>query len=319
MSCTDIFFPPEPSNTPEDNFEIFWNDFDRYYPFFEYKHLQWDSIYRVKRPLITPATSDAELFTHLDDMIQYLRDGHADLQTGTSQSFFDFAGKYPANQLAAVPSYVTLRVKNKKLSYGMIGSDIGYLFIRSFGGTQPEFDQVDAILRELKSHPLKGLIVDIRGNGGGSDTYSRQVAGRFADRASVYSYVRYKAGPAHNAFGEWIPKSIEPGGEHFPGKVVVLTNRRVFSAAEDFLLAMRELPTVTVVGDTTGGGSGNPLQRFLPNGWRFRVPRWQQVDVRFVHYEGIGLYPDIPIWISPDDFAAGRDTILETAIEELRK
>ena len=48
-------------NTPINNFEIFWNEFDRYYSYFDYKNVDWDSLYTVFKPKITSNTSDNEL------------------------------------------------------------------------------------------------------------------------------------------------------------------------------------------------------------------------------------------------------------------
>jgi C-terminal processing protease CtpA/Prc len=99
--------------------------------------------------------------------------------------------------------------------------------------------------------------------------------------------------------------------------VAVLTNRRCFSATEEFVLAMKVLPHVVVVGDTTGGGIGNPLYRELPNGWVYQVPRWIEFTPEMTIIEGVGLAPDFPVSISKADSDRGRDTILEEAIRLL--
>jgi C-terminal processing protease CtpA/Prc len=99
---------------------------------------------------------------------------------------------------------------------------------------------------------------------------------------------------------------------------MVLTNRGVYSASEDFVLAMRATKA-TIVGDTTGGGSGNPLIKALPNGWIYRIPRWQQVTPEMKSYEGTGITPDIAVWISKPDSLAKKDTILERAMMEIRQ
>lgn len=97
--------------------------------------------------------------------------------------------------------------------------------------------------------------------------------------------------------------------------MAVLTNRGVYSAAEDFVLAMRALPQVRTVGDTTGGGSGNPIARELPNGWVLHVPRWQVWAADGTFFEGVGLAPDLPVQMTDADRARGRDTILERALQ----
>ena len=81
----------------------------------------------------------------------------------------------------------------------------------------------------------------------------------------------------------------------------------------------KSFPYVTTVGDTSGGGSGNPLILQLPNQWTYWVPRWIEYTADLKIYEGIGLRPDIPVWISKADSLAGRDAILERALQILRR
>jgi hypothetical protein len=94
-------------------------------------------------------------------------------------------------------------------------------------------------------------------------------------------------------------------------------NHGLFSAAETFVLAMRTRPDVTFVGDSTGGGSGNPIPRELPNRWVLWVSRWQVTTPGGSWYEGIGLAPDVLESVSEQDLARARDPILERAIELL--
>jgi hypothetical protein len=103
----------------------------------------------------------------------------------------------------------------------------------------------------------------------------------------------------------------------YDGPIVVLQNRGLFSAAETFVLAMRTRPDVTFVGDSTGGGSGNPIPRELPNRWVLWVSRWQVTTPGGSWYEGIGLAPDVLESVSEQDLARARDPILERAIELL--
>ncbi len=63
--CDSMIFEPDPANTPENNFEIFWKDFDRYYAQFTVRHIDWDSVYALYRPQISPSTSDRQLFDYI--------------------------------------------------------------------------------------------------------------------------------------------------------------------------------------------------------------------------------------------------------------
>ena len=74
------------------------------------------------------------------------------------------------------------------------------------------------------------------------------------------------------------------------------------------------LPTGAVLGATTGGGSGKPTQRELPNGWTFQLSRWIEWTPDGTTYEGVGLEPEIVVDITLIDQERGRDTILDWAV-----
>jgi C-terminal processing protease CtpA/Prc len=93
---------------------------------------------------------------------------------------------------------------------------------------------------------------------------------------------------------------------------VVLTNRHVFSAANEFVMYMKELPNVSVVGDHTGGGAGMPFSSSLPNGWTVRFSAVPMYDARKVSCEH-GIEPDYHVEMTDADFARGKDTIIEFA------
>ena len=66
--CEKIFFEDDPENTPDNNFEIFWTDFDRYYAQFNIRNIDWDSIYTVYKPQISSNISDRQLFNILSEI-----------------------------------------------------------------------------------------------------------------------------------------------------------------------------------------------------------------------------------------------------------
>jgi C-terminal processing protease CtpA/Prc len=176
---------------------------------------------------------------------------------------------------------------------------------------------IDDILSQWKDK--KGIIIDVRGNSGGNWINAETIAGRFADRSRIYSFRRQKTGPGKDDFSSWKSSSVEPKGSHqFLKPVVVLTSRATSSSAEMFVMAMQVLPNVTIVGDTTGGGVGNPIYRELPNGWTFRLSTEIAADAQGRVMEGVGVFPDIPIVTTVVDSANGIDRILERGIEILK-
>jgi len=321
VGCADVLLPPDPAADPVAVARAAWREVDQYYPWFALKGVDWDAVGGEYLPRVSAATSDTELFATLIEMLGRLRDGHLSLASpGHRYAWDGWFADYPVNyEPYAAARYFQAPVgaaRGGVVSWARLRERVGYVRIPSFGA-RGVGDGVDAALSALAAvGPMDGIVVDVRSNGGGSDTQSEAAAGRFLENAAVYRRIRYKSGPGHEDFGPELTSTVSPqGAQRFTGQVVVLQNRGVFSAAEDFILAMRTRADVTFIGDTTGGGSGNPLARELPNGWILSVPRWRQVTADGRVYEGIGLAPDL--FASTPDPASGEDRILERAIQFL--
>lgn len=323
----DVTFTPSPVATnlsPTANFDALWKEFDTRYSFFEIKKINWDSLNAVYRPQVTSQTSDNQLFQIMSQLLANLKDGHVNLASPfASYNYNGWYARYPTNFLGlnVVMHYLTADygfMAGGLMRYGKVSNDIGYLYIgpNLMGDYNVWSQAIDVIIDSLKT--MKGIIVDIRNNGGGNDGLGAIVASRFADQQRVYSYVRWRNGLKHSDFTDYQASTIAPQGiRQFRGPVALLTNRRCFSSAEGTILMFHALPNVTSIGDTTGGGSANPIVLQLPNGWSYRVSRWIQYTAQKTVFEGIGLPPDIPVTISAADSVAGRDVILERAIQRL--
>jgi hypothetical protein len=321
LSC-DLLVGPDPENSPQNNFDILWHEFDHYYSFFVYKGINWDSLYAVYRPQVNNTTGDGQLFAVMSSLLSNLKDGHVNLYARTSTfSYTDWYTRYPRNLNFNDVKQNYLKNQFRVTSggtflYGKVADSVGYIYIGSFGGGN--YQAIDDILAEYQG--LKALIIDVRFNGGGNSNNADLVAQRFFDQRRLVSYIQWRNGPKHSDFTDFIPIYLDPDGPvRFTKPVAVLTNRLCFSSTESFILSMMTLPNVSLVGDTTGGGSGNPLFRELPNGWTYRIPRWIEYTADRKPYEGIGIPPKYPVWISKADSLAGRDTILDTALQLLSK
>ena len=191
----------------------------------------------------------------------------------------------------------------------------GYVHISGFSGNPYGFD---TILDFFKS--MNGIIIDVRNNGGGLSEIRDNVASRFVEKKMIYRYLKWRNGPGHNDFTELEPQYIEPSSKwKFTKPVAVLTNRGCVSAGEMFVLIMKNLPNVTVIGDTTPGTVGSILTRELPNGWLYRMPASMTLTLDHEIVEGKGIAPDIYVTFSVDDAINQRDPILEKAIEVLNE
>lgn len=321
LSCSDFLVGPDPDNTPENNFEILWNEFDKYYPFFESKKIDWDSLHNEFYSQINDNTTDVELFNIISDMTDRLKDLHIDILTPIgNHKYHTQNSKYYSLDIIKSNYLTDYRIiQNGNINYGNISDDIGYFNIASFSTnySRNSFENnINVILEHFSNK--SGIIIDVRNNGGGNSENADKVAERFADKKILHSYSLYRNGKEHSDFTDPRAVYIEPGGANqYEGLVVLLTNRNCFSTAEHFILEMRVLPNVTVIGDSSGGSMGSPFYRELPNGWAYRLPRALRIDYNKILYEDIGIPPDILQKQTEIDSINGVDKILEKAIQYL--
>ena len=308
---------------PEKNLQILWNEFDRHYVFFLSKNVNWQALYDIYAPQVTDQTDNAELFAILSSMLTHLNDVHVTLTMPFKN--FNSANRRPGGTLNL--DFVKSKYLNagfqttgdRFFTSGQISDAIGYLHIASFSirNGSAWVDAIDPIVSEFFDH--KGLIVDVRGNNGGSSRNVDAIVGRFADQKRVSALVQRRDGSRHSDFGRITKKYVKPAGDkQFTKSIIVLTDRQVISSGEYFVLAMKQFPYVRTVGDTTFGGQGSPTRKKLPNGWEYKVStgKWSSADN--VLYEDIGVPPDIPVAVSPSDSVMGRDSVIEMAIQLLK-
>ena len=328
--CEKIFFEDDPADTPEDNFEIFWSGFNKFYPFFEIKNIDWDSIYTLYRPKIKDGTTRAELQQVFTSMIKLMDDYHVKLVTEDgiiqSKSFPSSSEYYSASRIYPQNYLNSFQSNQQNINYwSVINSNIGYISINTFGtkGNNPfvfsddSFLVIDKILEEFKNK--EGIIIDLRWNAGGYPSNVETVVNRFADEKRLYISVCSKNGLGHNDYSNWLNYYIEPKGLfQYKKPLVVLTSRLTGSAAEWFTLAIKTLPYATTIGDTTAGGFSPQITREMPNGWSFCLSTKIVMSAEKIIYEGIGIPPDIPVQNKKNDFDNKRDSILERAIEIIK-
>ena len=317
QSCVKEELPA--SNTPEGNFEALWQLMDRHYCFFDYKQqaigVDWDEVHTRYAQKIHPKMSRMQLFEVLAQMIGELRDGHVNLgasfDVGRNWSYYE---DYPRNFSAdLIEDYLGTGSDYKiaaGLEYRILDDHIGYVRCSSFEYSIGD-GNIDYLLHAVAS--CHGLIIDVRDNGGGLLTSSRTFASHFTNEKELVGYIYHKTGPGHNDFSSPEPEYVEPSdGIRWQKPVVVLTNRACYSATNDFVKCMKRFPLVTVLGDSTGGGSGMPFMQELPNGWSVRYSAVVAIDADCQHTE-FGIAPDTLVSLDSQDRLRGRDTLIEAA------
>ena len=314
FSCVDT---DEQTDTPTGNFEALWQIIDEHYCFFDYKQheygLDWNAVYNKYKVRVSDRMTSDQLFEVLTDMLAELRDGHVNLSSSMDYGrYWAWHEAYPQNFSDTLERrYLGTDYKIAAgLKYRVLDDNIGYIRYESFLQSIGE-GNLDDCLTYLAL--CRGLIIDIRNNGGGDLTTAERLAGRFVQEKTLVSYMQHKTGKGHNDFSSLEARYLEPSSNirwHKP--VCVLTNRSVFSAANDFAVMMHTLPNVKLVGDHTGGGSGMPMSNSLPNGWSVRYSACPMYDAKKQQTE-FGIDPDIKAALTDEATAQGIDLIIEAA------
>ncbi len=120
---------------------------------------------------------------------------------------------------------------------------------------------VEKILKRLVTEKIDGLILDLRGNGGGSLEEVRRMTGFFTGGGPV---VQVK-----NTLGQVQVKDADAGKPIYNGPMVVMTDKNSASASEILAGALQDFNRAVVVGDSTTFGKGTVQQpidigRMLP-------------------------------------------------------
>lgn len=205
---------------------------------------------------------------------------------------------------------------NASVCTGRFPDGIGYLYIGDLVHVSPaDFDPAFRAI-EAAAREERGLILDLRGNKGGSDLAAEQIAGCFVEQPVVFGKYSLRRG---EEFTESKERLLAPNPKtKFRAPVVVLIGRGAISSAESFALMMKAVPGSVLMGDPTAGCSGNPQPVDLGNGVTAFVPRWRNLRPDGSCIEGEGVLPDIALKTKKWDFR-DKDPVLEAALAHLRK
>lgn len=243
-----------------------------------------------------------------------LRDVSADiLRSNSSVITIDFISSdakeksksinlYPKSSLDVYQWYR----RDKAESYEMLDDNIGYVTLASIKDSD-----ISKIKDEFKD--TKGIVIDIRNYPSTFVPFS--LGGYFV--SSPTPFVKFTSGNINNpgefAFGNNL---VIPSQETtYKGKLVVLVNELSQSQAEYTAMAFRAGDNTTVIGSTTAGADGNVSTILLPGGLRTMI---SGIGVNYPNgqeTQRVGIVPDIEVKPTIAGLRAGRDELLDKAIE----
>lgn len=268
----------------------------------------FDLIQTLRRVLAPHYELPANIMADADQQTQIaaLLDGHDD----PNLRLFTPIGVFPtpdpnaqtqrATQIAATQQVIGTplhHIDQTGLAYATLPDGRGYVLILDLAITPPFATRpgpamasaFDVIATALSDAPA--LILDLRFASSGSQTGAFGIAGHFtADMQPVFT--------AHSPASDLPPfaASLLPFDDSpLTQPVYLLTSPATAHAAELLILALRDLPQVTLIGSPTAGAPGQPQALTLPDGATLTYSHQTITDPNGVQITGRGIPADLPL------------------------
>lgn len=189
-----------------------------------------------------------------------------------------------------------------------LADGIGYIRFTTF---------IDALNKKIRAaiesmHDAPGLVIDLRGNGGGDDSVAIKMAGMLFDKQTQLMITKTRKGDDKYY-------QAKPQKNAFTGPVVILVDEGSGSASEQFAAGMQESGRAVVIGKTTMGEDMDADLTKLPTGaymvYAYGLPR----TPKGVVVEGRGVIPNTEVALSRAELLKGNDSQLNAAIEYIQK
>ena len=314
-------FAAETAITNEKAGEIFdrvWTTFDRVYAMFAIKpDIDWDQLKEDYRPKAIQTKDNQQLAGVINEMLIELNDLHVHVQCdGTTLAGFHRDRPLNASVQAIEHLVGKTSTEGSGLNWAVTDDNVGYIRVNALSDVATITSFAD-VLYEMDN--TRGLVIDLRFNGGGDEKMAQQMAGHFLDKERTYAMSQYRTGPRRNEISEPRPRRFQPSRDFsYTRPVVVLQGQKTMSSAEAFVLMLKQCPNVTTMGDRTAGSSGNPMRLPCGSGIVVNIPRWNPLDADGKTFDTIGVSPDKPIKAKPREFTATEDPVISAALKHLR-
>lgn len=308
--------------TPEQNkaaLDMLRKAIDESYSYRDLRGVDWGKAFAEAEAGLLKSDSAAAFARCVGRLLAKAKDIHVSVLVGDAPvPVFRHNAKPNFDKDAASKAVPGFAQRNACVSTGKFDDGIGYILLPSWSldckeGLTAAFEALGEFT------DAKALIVDVRPNGGGSETLAQEFAGCFAEKSVVYSKHRNRDVSQSDGFTAIRERVLEPNKArpHFKGKVAVLIGPTNMSSNESFILMMKQCGA-TLVGAKTYGSSGNPKPHELSNGVTVMLPSWQDMLPDGSPLEGKGVPPDVAVKAEAGDFKKG-DPVIEAALKVLRK
>ena len=188
----------------------------------------------------------------------------------------------------------------------LLHGDVAYVQLSGFfpGAADLVLQTISSLASGAKLH---GLILDLRGNGGGEPAEVSRLLGAFTHGAAY----TYDCDVHGSCAARYTDRSVQL--LHLP--LVVLTDRNCVSACEAFSGAVKDLRLGTLVGTRTAGIVSGPADSYLLNdGSLLGLPARHELGAHHELINGIGVAPDYYLPLTAQDLSTGHDPDITKAL-----
>lgn len=277
----------------------------------QFNGVDWRDARQRYRPKIETARSAGQAVTLIRQMLAELRSSHLE--------FFAIPGKTPNPSSEVEPA---TNSATPAASWRRISPSVGYLKINRFEDGAPNLALIDRAFAELSDLP--NLVIDVRGNPGGSLGIAMRVGDYIFPKKTPIGYFVTRSGlaargvqsidgvdsskfPVYSDYDLQSFKtelnrtggiSVATGGrapQQYGGRIVLLIDEKGFSTTEAFAAVIKETSAATLIGRRTAGGMLGADYFPLKGGWMLTIPVRDFRTPKGVLVEGKGVEPDITV------------------------
>lgn len=185
---------------------------------------------------------------------------------------------------------------------------IGYIRFTQF--IAPLGKKIEAAIESM--HDAPGMIIDLRGNGGGDDSVAIKMANHFFDKRTQLMITRTRKGDLNYY-------RARPVAKPYLKPVVIIVDEGSGSASEQFTAGMQEAGRAYVVGKKTAGSDMDADVAKLPTGAYLVYAAGEPRTPKGVVVEGRGVLSDLEVDLTRAELLKGNDTQLSAAIQYIKQ
>ena len=254
------------------------------------------------------------MLKHLRDLHVWLRVGDLDVPVYNRPRSANFN---PSGIRAIIRAASPEIHEEGRVVWGVTTNRVGFILISGWNDSKIP-DKFGQALEQMRD--TRGLILDVRANGGGDEPTAAKVAGRFLEKEFVYAFSQFRNGPSHTNLTQKFERRVKPARPwRYNRPVLLLIGQKCMSSNESFIGMMTGDPDVITMGDHTCGSSGNPMMIQLPLEMTVSVPQWIDYLPDDSPLDERGFQPQVLFKPFPGAFDGDRDDLLAAALERLSK